>query len=101
MSMSEYLQVWRVRVQESDVERLLELEPKAIAEARQLCPDLLGADLVDLGDGTWFHVLRWSRPDGDEQLMRHAERFDAVEKMHALMADGEQIGRGEIVSGAV
>jgi hypothetical protein len=87
MSMSEYLQVWRVRVRESDVERLLELEPKAIAEARQR-------------NGTWFHVLRWSRPDGDEQLMRHAERFDAVEKMHALMADGEQIGRGEIVTGA-
>jgi uncharacterized protein YoaH (UPF0181 family) len=32
--------------------------------------------------------------------MRHAEQFDAVEKMHALMADGEQIGRGEIVTGA-
>jgi hypothetical protein len=96
--MSEYLQVWRVRVRESDVERLRELEPKAIAEARQLCPELLGADLVDLGDGTWFHVLRWSRPDGEEQLMRHAARFDAVEKLHALMADGEQVGRGEIVT---
>jgi hypothetical protein len=80
MSMSEYLQVWRVRVRESDVEQLLALEPKAIAEARQLCPDLLGADLVNLDDGTWFHVLRWSRPDGDEQLMGHADQFDNVER---------------------
>jgi hypothetical protein len=98
LSMSEYLHVWRVR--ERDVEQLLELEPKSIAEAKQLCPDLLGADLVNLGDGAWFHVLRWSRPDGDEQLMRHADQFDAVERMHALMGDGEQIGRGEIVTGA-
>jgi hypothetical protein len=99
LSMSEYLHVWRLRVRESDVEQLLELEPKAIAEAQQLCPDLLGADLVNLGDGTWFHVLYWSRPDGDEQLMHHADQFDAVERMDALMGDGEQIGRGEIVTG--
>jgi hypothetical protein len=52
------------RTRESDVE-LLAVEPKAIAEARQLYPDLLAADLVDLGDRTWFHVLRWSRPDGE------------------------------------
>jgi hypothetical protein len=51
-----------------------------------------------LGAGVWLHLLRWSRPDAVEALMRHAEQFDAVEKMHALMEDGEEIGRGGVVS---
>ena len=98
--MAEYMQVWRANVAEGSVERLLELEPAAIAEARRLCPDLLGANLVRLEDGTWLHVLRWSRADGEEQLMAHAAKFDAVEKMHALLEDAVQVGRGEIVTRA-
>jgi hypothetical protein len=98
--MAEYLQVWRANVAEGSVERLLELEPAAIAEAQRLCPELLGANLVRQDDGTWLHVLRWSAADGEERLMQHAAKFDAVEKMHALLEDAEQIGRGEIITGA-
>ncbi len=39
--MSEYLQVWHARVPEHNVERLLELRPAAIAEARRRCPELV------------------------------------------------------------
>jgi hypothetical protein len=95
--MAEYLQVWRARVDEGNVERLLELRPAAIAEAQRLCPELLAAELVRLEDGTWLDALRWSCADGEERLMQHAEQFDAVEKMHALLEDAEQVGRGEIV----
>ncbi len=95
--MSQYLQVWRARVPEENVEQLLELRPAAIAEARRLCPELLSAELVRLGDGTWLDVLRWSRPDGEERLMAFADRFDALHKMHALLEDAVPIGRGEIV----
>jgi hypothetical protein len=98
--MAEYLQVWRARVSEGNVDRLLELRPVAIAEAQRLCPELLGAHLVRAGNGMWLDVLRWSAPDGEERLMQHAEKFDAVEKMHALLEDAEQVGRGEIVTGA-
>ena len=98
--MTEYLHVWRARVPEDHVERLLEVRPAAIAEARRLCPELLGADLVRLGDGTWLDVLRWSCPDGEERLMRHADRFDALHKMHDLLEEAEQVGRGEIVAAA-
>ena len=98
--MSEYLQVWKTRVAEESVERLLEVRPVAIAEAQRLCPELLGADLVRLEDGTWLDVLRWSVPDGEERLMVHAAQFDAVSKMHALFEDAEQVGRGEIVAPA-
>jgi hypothetical protein len=96
--MAEYLQVWKARVDEANVERLLELRPAAIAEAERLCPELLAAELVHLEDGTWLDVLRWSRADGEERLMAHADRLDAVSKMHALLEDAEQVGRGEIVA---
>jgi hypothetical protein len=95
--MGEDLQVWRARVPEGSVARLLELRPAAIAEAKRLCPELLAAELVRLDDGTWLDVLRWSAPDGEERLMRQADRFDAVSKMHALLEDIELVGRGEIV----
>ncbi len=98
--MAEYLQVWHARVPEENVEQLLELRPAAIAEAKRLCPELLSADLVRLTDGTWLDVLRWSRPDGEEKLMEHANQFDALHKMHWLLEDAVQVGRGEIV-GAV
>jgi len=95
--MAEYLHVWRARVAEGSVARLLAVRPAAIAEARRLCPALLAADLVRLEDGTWLDVLRWSSADGEQRLMRHAERFDAVAKMHALLEDADPVGRGEIV----
>jgi hypothetical protein len=40
--MAEYMHVWRANVADGSVERLLELEPVAIAEAQRLCPELLG-----------------------------------------------------------
>lgn len=96
--MSEYLQVWRARVAEASVARLLEVRPAAIAEAQALSPELLGAELVRLEDGTWLDVLRWSCPDGEERLTQHADRFDAVHEMHELLEDADQVGRGEIVA---
>jgi hypothetical protein len=99
-SMTEYLQVWRARVPEANVERLLELRPAAIAEAQRLCPELLEAELVRLDDGAWLDVLRWSCPDGEERLMLHADQLDAVRKMHELLEDATQVGRGEIVAAA-
>jgi hypothetical protein len=96
--MPEYLTIWRATVAEGDVAPLLEVEPKAIAEAKGLCPELLGTDLVNLGDGTWLHLLRWSQPDSVERLMAKADEFDLVHTMHGYLADAEQIGHGEVVS---
>lgn len=98
--MAEYLQVWRAKVVDADVERLLDVRPAAIAEAQRLCPELLRADLVRLGDGTWLDVLTWSSADGEERLMARAEEFDALHAMHALLEDAEQMGRGEIMAAA-
>jgi hypothetical protein len=98
--MTEYVQVWRAKVAEADVERLLAVRPVAVAEAQRLCPELLRADLVRLGDGTWLDVLTWSCADGEERLMARADEFEALHTMHALLEDAEQVGRGEIMAAA-
>jgi hypothetical protein len=98
IKMAEYLTVWRARVAEGDVKPLLEVEPKAIAEAKRLCPELLGTDLVNLGDGTWLHVLRWAVADSVERLMAKAEEFDLVHIMHGYLADAEEVGHGEVMT---
>ena len=97
---TEYLQVWRAKVSDENVERLLAVRPAAIAEAQRLCPELLRADLVRLGDGTWLDVLTWSCADGEERLMSRAGEFDALHAMHTLLEDAEQLGRGEIMAAA-
>jgi hypothetical protein len=95
---TEHLTVWRAKVAETDVQPLLEVEPKAIAEARRLCPELLGTELVDLGDGTWLHLLRWRAADSVERLMAKAGEFDLVHTMHGYLADAEEVGHGEVVN---
>ena len=95
--MTEYLQVWRAKVADEAVDRLLAVRPAAIAEAQRLCPELLRADLVRLGDTMWLDVLTWSCADGEERLMARADEFDALHAMHELLEEAEPIGRGEIV----
>jgi hypothetical protein len=95
--MDEYVQVWRAKVADGSVEQLLAVRPAAIAEAKRLCPELLRADLVRVGDGTWLDVLTWSAPDGEERLMARAEEFRELHAMHELLEDAEPLGRGEVV----
>ena len=98
--MAEYVQVWRAKVADGDVDELLSLRPDAIAEAKRLCPTLLRADLVRASDGVWLDVLTWSAPDGEEQLMARAGEFDALHRMHGLLEEAEQVGRGEVAVSA-
>src|SRR5687767_12546217 len=95
--MDEYLQVWRGKVNDDVVERLVAVRPAAIAEAKRPCPELLRAELVRLGDGTWLDVLTWSVPDGEERLMARAEEFRELHAMHDLLEEAEAIGRGEVL----
>jgi hypothetical protein len=97
--MPEYVQVWRAKVADEGVRPLLEVRRAAIAEAQRLCPELLSAELVNVGDGTWLDVLHWSVPDGEERLMSRSEEFETLHTMHGLLEDAEQIGRGEVVNG--
>ncbi|HVM07718.1 MAG TPA: hypothetical protein VM345_04600 [Acidimicrobiales bacterium] len=98
--MDRFLQVWRARVNDGDVESLLEVRPAAIAEAKRLCPELLRAELVDAGDGVWLDVLTWSVADGEERLMAKSDRFDALHRMHAFLEAAEPVGRGRVITSA-
>ena len=98
--MPEYVQVWKAKVAEGDVEKLLAVRPDAIAEAKRLCAALVRAELVRVDRETWLDVLTWDAPDGEEQLMAEAERFDALHRMHSFLEDAEQVGRGEVVASA-
>ena len=98
--MSQYVQVWRAKVADEDVEPLLAVRPAAVAEAKRLCPELLRAELVRVGDGTWLDVLTWSVADGEERLMAKADEFDALNRMHGFLEDAEQVGRAEVVASA-
>ena len=96
--MAEYVQVWRAKVAEDQVEPLLAVRPAAIAEAQRLCPELLSAELVRVGEGTWLDVLRGSVADGEERLMSRAAEFEALHTMHRFLESAEEVGRGEVVS---
>jgi hypothetical protein len=96
----EYVQVWQAKVTDDNVAELLRVRNAAIAEAQALCPELIGAELVRADEGVWLDVLRWSVPDGEERLMRHAAEFDAVARMHALLDDAKRVGRGEVLASA-
>jgi hypothetical protein len=95
--MADHLQIFRVRVPEESVPRLLDIRPAAIAEAQRLCPALLRAELVRLDDGVWLDVLTWSGADGEDQVMQRASEFDAITKMHDLLVDADEPLRGEIL----
>ncbi len=90
-----YVQIIRTEVSEANVEKLLAIRGEAIAEARKLCPSLIGAELVQLDGGVWLDVLTWNEPDGEAALMAHAEQFSAVAEMHGLFGDmhGSEVGR--------
>ena len=95
--MSLYVQVWRAKVADENVEQLLAVRPAAIAEAKRLCPELARAELVRVGEGVWLDVLTWSVADGEERLMGRAQEFDSLGRMHGLLESAEQVGRGEVV----
>jgi hypothetical protein len=95
-AMAEYLQVYRVRIPEASVPRLLEIRPAAMAEAQRLCPALVRADLVRLEGEEWLDLLVWSAPDGEAQLMARAGELEAAAEMHSLIAEVLSTHAGEV-----
>jgi len=100
MAESQFVQVWKAKVPEANVDALLAVRSEAIAEAKRLCPELVRAELVRAADGTWLDVLTWTAADGEERLMARADEFDALHRMHGLLEDAEQVGRGEVAVSA-
>ena len=85
--MAHFVQVFRATVDPANVDRLLAVRPKAIAQARAACPVLVRAELARVDAQTWLDILVWSAPDGADQLMARAADLPLVGEMHALIGE--------------
>lgn len=90
------IEIYRVRVDPANVERLLEIHDEAVAEYQEHIPELLGIELVRLDEDTWLDIIRWSGPV-DPQRMEAAACGPRAAEVHALMADELGHDRGELV----
>jgi hypothetical protein len=75
-----------------------ESSPRASRKPRPSAPSCSAPSSSISASGNWLHLLRWSAPDSVERLMARADEFDLVHTMHALLADDELIGQGEVVT---
>ena len=100
--MSDFLTIWRFKVFDEDTEGLVKVQAASVAVTKQLCPELISADLVNLGDGTWLHLVRWSAGDSLERLSQrlqsNPDEAALVGGMHAYFSDEVLIGHGEIAT---
>ena len=53
------VEIYRVEVEPANAARLLELRRGAMAEVRELVPELRQADLVRLDDRVWLDIRTW------------------------------------------
>lgn len=89
------IEIYRVRVDRANVERLLEIHDEAVAEYQEHIPELLGIELVRLDGDTWLDIIRWSGPVDPQRL--EAACGPRATEVHALMADELGHDRGELV----
>jgi len=91
------IEIYRVRIEPADVDRLLEIRAAAVAEFQEQVPELLQADLVRLEGDVWLDVLTWSEVVDPERIGAAAECTPLSAEMHGLI--GEVLGhdRGELV----
>jgi RNA polymerase sigma factor (sigma-70 family) len=91
------IEIYRVRIDPGDVERLMEIRAGAVAEFREQVPELLSADLVRLTDDVWLDILRWSDAVDPERIAAAAQCTPLSAEMHGLVAAELGHDRGELV----
>jgi hypothetical protein len=91
------IEIYRVKIDPANVERLLEIRADAVAQFQQQVPELLQADLVRLEDAMWLDVLTWSASVEEERISQGASAAPKSAEMHSLIGDVLGHDRGEIV----
>lgn len=94
------IEIYRVRIDPANVERLLAIREAAVAEFRERVPELEKAELVRLDDGTWLDVITWSEPVDAERVGEAAMCTPASAEMHSLIGEEVDHFRGELVEQA-
>jgi hypothetical protein len=80
------IEIYRVRIDPADVERLLEIRGAAVAEFQEQVPELVRAELVRLDGDVWLDVLTWSEPVDPDRLAAAAQCTPTSAEMHGLIA---------------
>ena len=91
------IEIYRVRIDPANVERLLEIRAAAVAEFQEQVPELVQADLVRLQDDVWLDVLTWSGPVEPDRIAAAAQCTPTSAEMHGLIAEELAHDRGELV----
>jgi hypothetical protein len=91
------IEIYRVKVDPANVERLLEIRAAAVAEFQEQVPELVRADLVQLDDGVWLDILAWSGPVEPDRIDAAAQCTPTSAEMHGLIAAELAHDSGELV----
>lgn len=98
----EYLTTWRMRVSAASVDSMVEAQPKAVEFTKTICPDLKYAELLNAGNGEWFHVIRWATPVAYPnlvlRLLSNDEEAAAAGTLDAFIDEDEFIAHGQVVN---
>ena len=94
------IEIYRVRIDPADVDRLLEIRAAAVAEFQEQVPELVRADLVRLDDDVWLDILTWSEPVDPDRMNEAAQCTPISAEMHGLIADELGHDQGELVHGS-
>src|SRR5688500_576788 len=94
------IEIYRVRIEPANVDRLLEIRDAAVAEFQEQVPELVRAELVRLDDEVWLDILVWSEPVDRERMNQAAQGTPTSAERHGLIADELGHDLGELVHGS-
>ncbi len=99
--MSAVYELVRSRVRAGAEEQMLELRPRMIAAVRDRFPDLQEAHLLQLDDGSWLDLVRWSSREAAERAAASMAEIPEAAAMAELLDEIVSFEHGvdhEIVS---
>ena len=80
-------EVVRSRIRPGAEEDMLRLRPRMITAVRQRFPELLDARLVQLDDGSWLDLVRWSSREAAERAAASMSEVPEAAAMGELLED--------------
>jgi len=80
-------EVVRTRVRAGAEEEMLRLRPRMIAAVRERFPELLDARLVQLDDGSWLDLVRWTSREAAERAAAAFPEIPEAVAMGALLEE--------------
>ena len=83
--MSVVYELVRSRIRPEAEEDMLRLRPRMISAVRERFPELLDARLVQLDDGSWLDLVRWSSREAAERAAASMAEIPEAAAMAELL----------------